>query len=261
MSRSIAVVAILVCVAATGCSDPQAGGEETTQESDAGSEDVDDAPTGEPVAPDEFADAFAKAYCSAIFDCCGETERESITYGNVEDEETCIGQARSHFQQADIEGADEDDSVEYDAQKAGDCLALVEQGCDYAQPSPFEFTEQCEPYLEPQLEKGDECTRFGHCKTGHCEGVTTDPDEDEEQVGVCATPETGDVCEIFGCGDSHYCDVDNDRGEFVCYPLKEDGEECREPFECSSDYCGDRDPEAGDFDGTCAPKPDICTGE
>jgi hypothetical protein len=277
MSKWIAVLSVLACVSGVGCSDAGSNGDESPTEStdagsEAGAEDGEDAVDaagdtgpeliGEPLPLGELAGAFATAYCAQIFDCCADSERANAAYGDSQTEADCVDEARSHFQLIYVSGvadAETEGRLNYNADKAGDCLARLEQSCDSLPREPAEVVDHCQAFLEPQLEVGDRCTHYFSCKTNHCDGVTTNPD-DEEQDGTCAESEPGDVCQLFGCSESQYCDVDNNRGEFVCFSLKANGEACREPFECTSDFCGERDPDAGDFDGVCAPKPPTCTG-
>jgi hypothetical protein len=203
-------------------------------------------------------------YCAQMFGCCAAGERETFAYGSEGTEQDCVDKARSHFYTTHVNGvseAEQDGLLHYDAEKAGACLAQVTQDCSTVRLEPQKFTDQCEPYLLPQLENGAECTSFAFCKTGHCLGVVDDFEGTlGDQTGTCAEAQPGDECQSFGCGDDHYCDVDQDLGKFVCFALREDGADCRQPFECVSDYCGERDPNAGDFDGICAPTPQLCDG-
>ena len=191
-------------------------------------------------SPRDFLQSTVTTMCDLIHNC------EEISSQLDDDAKQFLGNDESECNATlgpfvvELGSASFDDGINkgrlnYNAQKAGQCLSLFEQiGCDFEAAS-MNFTEAdaipCMEAFEPQQEVGDECLSDGECKDGgKCpDGTLTFEEGSMEpgfQYGVCTPPkQIGDDCNSSDeCAEGLECMFEDD-GQ-ICVGFIEDGMAC-----------------------------------
>jgi hypothetical protein len=212
-----------------------------------GDDDGDDAPDGggssaDPIEWSALRGKVAEAYCERVFSCCDTEERMLIGIIPYTDERPDIPDVAAcsayidgylkdqGFLQA-IASAVTAGTVEYDPQRAGDCLAgYPELSCDVFghRFSDARDMQICSPFVA-NVTDGDTCEWDVQCSTEYC----TSPDAGGDPI-CRAKPGATEFCPVGVCADGLFCDS---FGDATCKPLLADGVDCVFNEDCQSAYC------------------------
>jgi len=207
------------------------------------SSDTPDA--GASAAPIAYADlygAVAGAYCDRVFACCDMTEQKLIgiipytgnTPPDVHDAASCATYMTTWIQAQGLLSAIASDvssgKVDYDAQKAGDCVASMDtMACDAFghDVSGFRDMLACSPFVA-NLANDAACGWDQQCKSDYC----ASPDAGGDLV--CRDkPALGGMCPVGVCAGTSYCDFNDG----TCKAPLPDGSDCVFDGYCTSGYC------------------------
>jgi hypothetical protein len=199
--------------------------------------------SGEPVEFAELPPALAGGICENAFRCCTDAEIAE-QFGAVlptSDADSC-STSLSLVLGLGIAGARasiERGRIRYDAERAGACLARLENtACDASVAVDAEAFGQCDGMFVPLVAERGACASDEECITGFCDvGTGTE--------GLCAPlPQRGDACSTT-CAEGSHCDLG------TCAPLEPAGSACFSGTECESGRC---------VSDACAPDMATCDG-
>lgn len=214
-----------------------------------------------PVAIDDLGMELAISGCRMQWQCCTDAELMEQYMGleidgqPVDSEEQCVNFANAvltgfgiNTYKASIEAG----RVEYDADAAGECIAVMnELSCaQYAAEAIPTSPTGCRSFLLPKVADGGACTQDYECISKNCEGASTPLGEPPTEGACKPIPGEGQACDD-NCTEGLFCGS-GQTGD-VCQPTRADGEQCNLDEQCTSDYC----------DTTarmCAQEPVTCDG-
>lgn len=215
---------------------------------------------GPPVSLGDFSDSYTQVICGRAFGCCDAEEREELFEEgfDADSEEECRESLEEGAEEefgTSIEAA-EDGRMAYDAEKAGNCLAALEElDCSAGvSGSSAEAPDDCLEIFEGETDEGQSCDSSAECRQGVC--------HEENGTSVCrGAGEVGDPCQwTDDCVEGAYCTDEEDPETGlplrVCKPLGEQGDSCSSEIDCEDElYCNSElDSESGETVGTCKEK-------
>lgn len=214
-----------------------------------------------PVALDDLGTELGVASCALQFDCCTDAELMERYMGfefegqPITTEEQCVSFSNAVFTSfgvASYKASIEAGRAEYDADAAGECVAVL-QGLSCAQFAANAIPTSptgCRPFLIPKVGDGGACTQDYECTSNNCEGASNPIGEPSTEGQCKPIPAEGQPCDD-NCTEGLFCGS-GPSGK-VCQPTRADGEQCNLDEQCTSDYC----------DTTarmCAQEPVTCDG-
>lgn len=194
--------------------------------------------------PVAFADLYGKvaaAYCDRVFACCDMNEAHAIgvipytdSRPDIPDAAACTTYMTTWIQSQGLLSAISHDvgsgAVDYDAQRAGDCLAsMTTMACDAFghDVSGFRDMRACSPFVANKA-SGDACAWDQQCPTEYC----TSPDAGGDPV--CRDkPALGAQCPVGVCDGDNYCDFNDG----TCKAPLANGADCVFDDYCTSGWC------------------------
>ena len=209
----------------------------------------DDSGSGGQISLDNLGSELATESCSKMFECCTDAEIMAQFMGikfegqPITTEEQCTSFTTAFFVGFAVESYKASIAagrIDYDADAAGDCLAVLRGvSCsEYssAQTGPDDFAGECRPFIVAKVGDGGGCTQDYECTSDNCDGATVQPGGPNTD-GVCKPkPTAGQACQ-HTCADDLYCGYDQTAGMQICQATKSDGAQCSSDHECKSDEC------------------------
>jgi hypothetical protein len=205
--------------------------------------DDDTVMTGaDPVEYDALYGKLAEAYCERVFSCCAADERTLIGIipytedrPDIPDAGACTTYMTDYLHSqgriAAIASAVAAGTVQYDPQRAGDCLAGYDEiSCDVFghDISGARDMQVCSPFVADAAD-GEGCEWDEQCESDYC----ASPDAGGDLI-CRAKPGATEFCPVAVCAEGLFCDS---FGDATCKPLLGDGVDCTFNEDCQSGYC------------------------